>query len=81
MYINSQNQLYFGDLAQGDRAATPAEIAAWELSRQPTYQQLRAAEYSLKSTGEQFAMMYDDAVKGTTTWLDWQAEIKTRIAK
>jgi hypothetical protein len=38
-------------------------------------------QYNLKSTGEQFGMMFDDAVNGTTTWLDWQAEIKTRIAK
>jgi hypothetical protein len=33
MYINSQGQIYFGDLIQGDRAATAEEIAAWELSR------------------------------------------------
>ena len=38
MYINSQNQLYFGDCAQGDREATAEEIAAWELSRLPTTQ-------------------------------------------
>lgn len=42
MYINSQNQLYFGDLAQGDRAATAEEIAAWELSRLPTPRDLLA---------------------------------------
>jgi len=28
--------VYFGDLAQGDRLATPEEVAAWELSRLPT---------------------------------------------
>jgi hypothetical protein len=48
MYINSQNQLYFGDLAQGDREATPEEIAAWELSRLPKppspLEQIRALE-------------------------------------
>lgn len=27
---------YFGDCVQGDRAATPQEIAAWEASRLPT---------------------------------------------
>jgi uncharacterized protein with NAD-binding domain and iron-sulfur cluster len=48
---------------------------------EPTYQQLRAAEYNLKSTGEQFGMMFDDQVNSTTTWVDWQTEIKTRIAK
>ena len=47
----------------------------------PTYQQLRAAEYNRKSTGEQFAMMYDDQVNGTTAWIDWQDEIKLRIPK
>jgi len=48
---------------------------------QLTYKELRAAEFNLKSTGEQFGMMYDDAVNGTTTWVDWQTEIKARIAK
>jgi len=33
MYINSQNNLYFGDCAQGDRAATTEEIASWEAAR------------------------------------------------
>lgn len=36
MFINSQNQLYLGDCAVGDRVATSQEVAAWELSRQPT---------------------------------------------
>ena len=45
----------------------------------PTYKELRAAEYNLKSTGEQFGMQYDDAKNGTTTWVDWQTEIKVRI--
>jgi len=45
----------------------------------PTYKELRAAEYNLKSTGEQFGMQYDDAQNGTTTWVDWQTEIKNRI--
>ena len=47
----------------------------------PTYSQLRAIEYNLKSTGEQFGMMYDDQVNGTTTWVDWQDGIKDRIPK
>lgn len=42
MHINSQNQLYFGDCAQGDREATAAEIAAWEQSRLPTARDLLA---------------------------------------
>ena len=45
----------------------------------PTYKELRAAEYNLKTTGEQFGMQYDDAQNGTTTWVDWQTEIKVRI--
>jgi len=45
------------------------------------YQELRATEYNRKSTGEQFAMMYDDQVNGTTAWIDWQQDIKDRIPK
>ncbi len=45
----------------------------------PTYKELRAAEYNVKTTGEQFGMQYDDAQNGTTTWVDWQTEIKNRI--
>ena len=44
-----------------------------------TYKELRAAEYNLKTTGEQFGMQYDDAKNSTTTWVDWQTEIKVRI--
>jgi hypothetical protein len=47
----------------------------------PTYKELRAAEYNLKSAGEQFDMQYDDAKNITTTWVDWQTEIKIRIPK
>ena len=47
----------------------------------PTYKELRAAEYNLKSTGEQFGMQYDDAKNSTTTWVDWQTEIKARITE
>ena len=47
----------------------------------PTYKELRSAEYNLKSMGEQFGMQYDDAKNGTTTWVDWQAEIKARITE
>jgi len=46
-----------------------------------TYKELRAAEFNLKSTGDQFAMMYDDAVNGTNTWVEWQTSIKLRITK
>ena len=62
-------------LAEGN-TPEPADIPP-----APTYQQLRAAEYNLKSTGEQFGMQYDDAVNGTTTWVDWQQGIKDRIPK
>ena len=46
-----------------------------------TYQDLRATEYNRKSTGEQFGMLYDDQVNGTTAWIDWQQGIKDRIPK
>ena len=52
-----------------------------DIPPEPTYQELRAAEYNLKSTGEQFAMQYDDQVNGTTAWVDWQQGIKDRIPK
>ena len=44
-FINSQGGIYEGDLAAGDRGATPAELTAWQLAAQPTYRQLRAAAY------------------------------------
>ena len=47
----------------------------------PTYKELRAAEYNLKTMGEQFGMQYDDAKNSTTTWVDWQTEIKERITE
>ena len=46
-----------------------------------TYKERRADEYNLKTTGEQFGMQYDDAKNSTTTWVDWQTEIKSRIPK
>lgn len=33
MWINSNGSVYFGDCAQGDREATPEEVAVWEASR------------------------------------------------
>jgi len=58
-----------------------ADIYAYQYIAPLTYKELRAAEFNLKSPGEQFAMQYDDAVNKTTTWVDWQTEIKTRISK
>jgi len=45
MYIDQNNNPYFGDMQPGDREATAQEVAAWEESRKPTYTQLRAAAY------------------------------------
>jgi len=59
----------------------PVALVPQPVPPEPTYRELRAAEYNLKSAGEQFAMQYDDAVNKTTTWVDWQTEIKTRISK
>lgn len=33
MWIDAQGNIYFGDCLPGDRAATPAEVAAWEAVR------------------------------------------------
>jgi len=44
----------------------------------PTYAELRATEYAKRN---QFAMQYDDAKNGTTTWVDWQDAIKAAIPK
>ena len=60
-----------------DDGNTPAAYVA----PTKTYKELRAAEYNLKTTGEQFGMQYDDAKNSTTTWVDWQTEIKSRIPK
>jgi len=72
---NTDYVAFLNWLSEGN-TPTPADIPP-----EPTYQQLRAAEYNLKSTGEQFAMQYDDAVNGTTTWVDWQDGIKAGIPK
>mgnify|MGYP003430957562 FL=1 len=34
MWINSANQLYIGDCAPGDRAATDQEVADWNAARE-----------------------------------------------
>jgi len=72
---NTDYAVYLQWLSEGN-TPEPADIPL-----PPTYQQLRAAEYNLKSTGEQFAMQYDDQVNGTTTWVDWQDGIKAAIPK
>ena len=72
---NTDYASYLQWLSEGN-TPEPAEIPP-----PPTYQQLRAAEYNRKSTGEQFAMQYDDAKLGTTAWIDWQQDIKDRIPK
>jgi hypothetical protein len=58
-----------------DDGNTPASFVA----PIKTYKERRADEYNLKSMGEQFGMQYDDAKNSTTTWVDWQTEIKVRI--
>jgi len=72
---NTDYASYLQWLSEGN-TPEPAEIPP-----PPTYQQLRAAEYNRKSTGEQFGMLYDDQVNGTTAWIDWQQGIKDRIPK
>jgi hypothetical protein len=70
---------YEHNLTTGE--VTEHEDAPADIPPPPTYQELRAAEYNLKSTGEQFGMMFDDQVNSTTTWVDWQQGIKDRIPK
>ena len=60
-----------------DLTGLDAAILAHE-PKPPTYQQLRAIEYAKRN---QFEMQYDDAVNGTTTWVDWQDGIKAAIPK
>ena len=88
-YTNASNTVVVSN--DGRESCIVSAIADWlaegntpepaDIPPEPTYQQLRAAEYNRKSTGEQFAMMYDDAVNGTTTWVDWQDGIKAGIPK
>jgi len=72
---NTDYAAYLQWLSEGN---TPEHA---DVPPEPTYQQLRAAEYNRKSTGEQFGMLYDDQVNGTTAWIDWQQGIKDRIPK
>lgn len=45
MYVNSQNQIYCGDMVTGDREATEQEVAAWEQAKLPSpLEQIRALE-------------------------------------
>jgi hypothetical protein len=69
---NTDYAKYLEWVAEGN---TPAVYVA----PTKTYKELRADEYNLKTMGEQFGMQYDDAKNSTTTWVDWQTEIKSRI--
>ena len=88
-YKAPDNSLHFLDddshahvLPVGSIAITDDEAEALRpVPPEPTYKELRAAEYNQKSTGEQFEMLYDDMKNQTTKWVDWQTEIKVRIAK
>ena len=74
--VDPANTDYAAYLEWVEEGNTPE---AADVPPDPTYKELRAAEYNLKTTGEQSGMQYDDAQNGTTTWVDWQTEIKNRI--
>jgi len=76
--LDEANRDYAEYLEWVEEGNTPE---AADVPSDPTYKELRAAEYNLKTTGEQFGMQYDDAKNSTTTWVDWQTEIKARITK
>jgi len=49
MFIDPAGNLYAGEMRVGDREATPEEIAAWEISRQPApIDQIRTIERALE---------------------------------
>jgi len=79
MYIDKNNNPYFGDMQVGDRGATAEEVAAWEESRKPDYRQLRATAYP------PIADYLDGVVKGDTVqiqaYLDQCLEVKKKYPK
>tara|TARA_R110002096_G_scaffold214219_1_gene401888 strand:- start:277 stop:576 length:300 start_codon:yes stop_codon:yes gene_type:complete len=70
-----QGSASVGYLYDGTSFSEPPAMAA------PTWQELRSNEYNLKTTGEQFDMLYHDLKSGTTTWVDWQDVIKELYPK
>jgi hypothetical protein len=89
-YTSAENSVIGSPDGRSSTSILDPEVAEWladgntpaaYVAPTPTYKELRAAEYNLKSTGEQFGMQYDDAKNSTTTWVDWQAEIKARITE
>ena len=89
-YTSAENSVIVSPDGRSSISILDPEVAEWlddgntpgaYVSPDPTYKELRAAEYNLKSMGEQFGMQYDDAKNSTTTWVDWQTEIKARITE
>jgi hypothetical protein len=90
-YTSAENSVIGSPDGRSSTSILDPEVAEWveegntaeaaDVPPDPTYKELRAAEYNLKSTGEQFGMQYDDAKNSTTTWVDWQTEIKARITE
>ena len=87
-YTSADNDVIISPDGRSSISIADPEVAEWlDDGNTPasfvapikTYKERRADEYNLKSMGEQFGMQYDDAKNSTTTWVDWQTEIKVRI--
>tara|TARA_B110000858_G_C17678619_1_gene415452 strand:+ start:604 stop:897 length:294 start_codon:yes stop_codon:yes gene_type:complete len=87
-YTSADNDVIISPDGRSSISIADSEVAEWlDDGNTPAsyvapikpYKARRADEYNLKSMGEQFGMQYDDAKNSTTTWVDWQTEIKVRI--
>jgi hypothetical protein len=85
MFMDKDNNPYFGEMIPGDREATVEEIAAWEASRTPTLEGLKADAQSridayfqhlfdLAVPNSAMKAEYDAAYMVAKRWLENQGE-------